>query len=527
MNLLNDHPISFTFDGTLRSADGELVDPATLTGDIQLREGSTAGVADEVQCTTCHDAHEQARPKFLRKDLKGRLDNLCLTCHDKPGWSGSTHEGSTEFWPAAQTTEMVQDHSCVACHSPHTESGAERLLRNGASGGQAAIEQTCYQCHTTTGAGGIAQDLQAQFSKSSAHPVTLNPGGHKPMFLTRGSGPGLPENVLLSPGSAAEDASYFDVDHVECVDCHNPHRVTAANRTEGMRGIGIDGSEIANVANDPAPANSQASATQYPVCLRCHGDTFADVIGTAPLASGAVPGNKRAEFMTGNSSFHPVAGPGKNTSTRLNQQLTGQGLSTSSVIKCTDCHNTNAYENDTGRMRSTGTTAADPVGPHGSTYQSILRAPYWNQLPGPSSWNANNFKLCFRCHSANLLLSDNNGSEFDDQVDGRDNLHNVHLDDRSNKAGAICQSCHYNIHSNQTSTTTQYNVDGVVTNTPPTGVTTALINFHPNIRGIGGRPRPEWWYRSSDQERRCYLQCHTPGGGTGGETMNGLPYGPG
>src|SRR3972149_10955351 len=149
-SLLNDHPVSMVFDQTVRSADRELVDPTTLTGRIRLYPGTNPAVRDSVQCTTCHDPHTVEFPKFLRKDPKGQSDNLCLTCHQKPGWLGSTHESDTFFWPRAQTTEQVRDHSCFACHTPHTIDGPERLLRNAALSGQSAIEETCFLCHQSS-----------------------------------------------------------------------------------------------------------------------------------------------------------------------------------------------------------------------------------------------------------------------------------------------------------------------------------------------------------------------------------------
>jgi len=529
-NLLNDHPVSFVYDQSLRTTDGELADPATLsTGAVRLYPGTSLTVRDAVQCTSCHDPHTDVQPKFLRKPVKGQADNLCLSCHDKPGWSGSTHESSGTFWPAGQTAEQVRDHSCVACHAPHTASGAERLLRNGAVGSQSAIEETCYQCHQSSALGGVARDIRNEFGKGSRHPVTASPGAHNPVFITRPPA-GLPENVLLDPGSPAEDARFSDQIHVECVDCHNPHRVSAANRTEGMRGIAIDGSVIENVINDPAPADGQLSSRQYPVCLRCHGDTYDRVLGTAPLASGALPGNKRIEFQTSNSAFHPVAGPGRNNSANLNAQLTPNGLNVNSVIKCTDCHNSNAYQSTSGRAPTTGSSATNPVGPHGSNYNSILRAQYRNTLPGPSTWNAANFDLCFRCHDVNRLMARRTGdgarTNFYDDIDGRDNLHWVHMDDRADKAQPICKSCHYNIHSNAEALNTQYRIDGVVTSTPPPGTPSRLVNFDPTIRPIGGRTLPEWWFSTVTRERRCYLQCHTTGGQPGGTIMNGLPYRP-
>ncbi|MFQ5657870.1 MAG: cytochrome c3 family protein [Candidatus Methylomirabilales bacterium] len=522
-NLLNDHPVSFVFDQALRSADGELVDPLTLTGRILLYPGTNPTVRDSVQCTTCHDPHTVEFPKFLRKSPKGQADNLCLTCHEKPGWLGSTHESDTFFWPRDQTTEQVRDHSCFGCHTPHTIDGAERLLRNAAVAGASAIEETCYLCHQTAASGGIAQDIQTEFNKIWKHPVALNPGAHKPVFITRPPA-GLPENVQLNPGSPAEDHRFTDQKHVECVDCHNPHRVKKTNRTEGMRGINLNGTIVDNVTNDPNPADGQPSQVQYPVCLRCHGDTYYKVIGTITLPSGATPSNKRIEFQTTNSAFHPVGGPGRNTSTNLNAQLTPNGLGTSSVIKCTDCHNSNAYEGTSGRAPSTG-IASTPVGPHGSIYGSIRRGRYENTLPGPSTWNPANFNLCFLCHDVTALMSRRTGdgarTNFYDDINGKDNLHWLHLDDKIDKSRPLCKSCHYNIHSNQEAPNTQYNIDGFVTTTPPPGTPTRLVNFHPIIRPISGRAKPEWRFDTATKKRQCFLQCHKPDGSAGGKVMGG------
>lgn len=537
--LTNDHPVSFVFDQSLRARDGELADPDTLTGAIRLKQGTNPSVANNVQCPSCHDPHEARLGKFLRKSPMGQSDNLCLTCHAKPGWVGSTHESDTFFYPRNQATTQVRDHSCFACHTPHTVLGAERLLRNAAIGGVSAIEETCYLCHQPAASGGIVMDIKGEFGKIWHHPITLNPGTHRPIFLS--SSP-LPENVQLSPGSSSPDGRYIDTKHVECVDCHNPHKVRKSNRTEGMRGIALDGTIVANVINDPNPADGQPSQIQYPICLRCHGDTFSTVIGseTATLLSGATPSNKRREFQTTNSAFHPIGGPGRNTSSNLNAQLAVNGLTVSSVIKCTDCHNSNSYEGTSGRVPSTGTTVSTPVGPHGSTYPSIRRARYENTLPGPAVWDPSNFNLCFRCHDVNKLTSRsfNEGAQtnFDDEGKdapaplangkGRGNLHRLHLIDQIGKSRPLCKSCHYNIHSNVEAPNTQYKIIGVFFTGPPSDTPTHLVNFHPNVRPIGGRAKPEWEFDPATKERRCFLQCHKSDGTPGGAVMDGFSYRP-
>ena len=195
------------------------------------------------------------------------------------------------------------------------------------------------------------------------------------------------------------------------------------------------------------------------------------------------------------------------------------------MIRCTDCHNSNAFATTTGRVVGTLTS---PSGPHGSTNAVMLRAAYV-RTPGVTSYSAANFALCYRCHSEAVLLGTTSGAStnFDDQIRGRDNLHELHLVQRINGTGAVCASCHFNVHSNQQAPNTQYNINGVVFLTPPPGTPTRNVSFHPNMRGFGGRARPEWWFDTTTRERRCYLECHTSAGAVGaGATMDGQPYRP-
>ena len=508
-NLANDHPVSFVYDAVTAADDGELVSPLSLPPDIALYEGSTPGVRNSLQCVSCHDPHTDQRPKFLRRDARGRTSGICLVCHAKPGWAASSHEQSSKVATIDGISLAVSEHSCLGCHAPHTTDGAERLLRNAALGGVSALEQVCYGCHAATGP---AKNLQAEFAKNGRHPVEAAgfAGNHRPMFQAYPAA-GLPENVLLRPGAPAPDTRFTDARHVECVDCHNPHRVTANNKLDGMRGIGLSGAVLEAVRNDSSAAGP---SEQYAICLRCHGDSYLTAL-PSPLASGLSPTNKRTEFQISNSSFHPVGGTGRNLSGALNAQLTPNGLSTNATIRCTDCHNSNAYGTTNGRVTPVPSAAS---GPHGSTNASILRANYRSQL-NVSTYNRNNFAVCFLCHSETALFG--TSTNFWDNINGKDNLHSLHVRDRVDKTGAICKSCHFNIHSNAEATNTQYSVNGSVTSVPPAAMTTRLINFHPNVRPIGGRARPEWWIDTSTRERRCYLQCHTVGGATGGEIMNG------
>ena len=72
-DLTNDHPVNFTFGAALLAADLELQAPGTapLFG---------AG-ADQVECASCHDVHDNTNAPFLVLSNAGSA--LCLDCHVK------------------------------------------------------------------------------------------------------------------------------------------------------------------------------------------------------------------------------------------------------------------------------------------------------------------------------------------------------------------------------------------------------------------------------------------------------------
>ncbi len=74
-DLSDDHPVSFTYDAALVTADGELV---------AFDDAGVAALlfAGEVECSSCHDVHNGAGfDGLLRMSNAGSA--LCLTCHDK------------------------------------------------------------------------------------------------------------------------------------------------------------------------------------------------------------------------------------------------------------------------------------------------------------------------------------------------------------------------------------------------------------------------------------------------------------
>ncbi len=294
VDLSNDHPISVTYNSALAVADGEMQVPSADTKQEITTDGGTTtligtrGVAGlqsipvmpleptgasgegQIQCGTCHDPHMTESDmsaggpalgetiKFLRLN-RFQLNNpsatfdkaddiVCLACHDKDGWEESVHAmGQFGGDPADDVYKTgasalrefpaelpVYKAACLNCHDTHTETGSQRLLRAGADGaGKSAVEDTCYQCHNTGTNSAIetspgsnvtdAPDIKSEFDKTVRMPITTS------------------DQVATSPVHDITDANFRESQaglgqtnnanrHVECTDCHNPHRVIRNSR---------------------------------------------------------------------------------------------------------------------------------------------------------------------------------------------------------------------------------------------------------------------------------------------------------
>lgn len=349
-NLSDDHPVSFVYDGALASARGELVDPVGLPKTVRLDHKR------ELQCTACHDAHEDRHPNFLRMDPKGGV--LCTTCHTPTGWTSSTHASSlatwngsgTSPWPASGYATLA-DNACMSCHRPHAAGHGKALL---AQTGESA---NCSVCHAGTVAG---KNVQSEFSKLSHHPVEIAEWTHAPK----------------------EDATLM-ARHVACSDCHNAHATNAtgaalpavSGRMREVRGI------------DQAGGLAIAANFEYEVCYKCHGLTPAT---TAGIQRQDNVRNARLQFDPANRSYHPVAAIGRN----VGIQNLEPGYTASSRIGCTSCHN-----NDSAPSGGT-----NPAGPHGSIYAPILEREYRTEETVTES--PQSYALCYKCHTRVALTVD-------------------------------------------------------------------------------------------------------------------------
>lgn len=80
--LNNDHPVSFTYDAALATADGGLKNPTTVASGLGGTIAANLLFGGKMQCASCHDVHNTAgQAKLLVKS--NNASALCLTCHAK------------------------------------------------------------------------------------------------------------------------------------------------------------------------------------------------------------------------------------------------------------------------------------------------------------------------------------------------------------------------------------------------------------------------------------------------------------
>lgn len=346
-DLSDDHPISFVYSAALSAEDVQIRSPSVLPEELKLDRSG------ELQCTTCHNPHDNLHGNFLV--MSNRRSAMCVACHDLSGWRLSTHESSTALSavannPYLQSSEhaTMMENGCLSCHLPHSAGGRERLLHFARS------EDNCLSCHD----GSVASsNLRTDLSKLSRHDVIRYDGIH---------------DLKESPIAAAR--------HVECVDCHNPHAVqnvpaqppVVPGVMRGVAGVTISGGVAQQVQHE------------YEVCFKCHADNSSRIQST--ITRQITQTNTRLEFDPSAASFHPVVAPGLNR----NVPSLKSPMTVATMIYCIDCHSSDS---------PSGTK-----GPHGSNYRYLLAYRYeTSDFTQESSYS---YELCYRCHSRNSILND-------------------------------------------------------------------------------------------------------------------------
>jgi predicted CXXCH cytochrome family protein len=271
-DLSDDHPISFRYDTSLAAKNPKVKDPAVLPPQIHLDSNA------ELQCTSCHDAHNNALGDFLV--MRNDTSQLCKSCHQMG------------------TTTVTAHADCSACHQSHTAPSGPYLLRG------RNITQTCIKCHDSTHVAQGAADISDELRKISIHDT---------------------DSPVDPPGKPS--------DHATCADCHDPH--TMSNGTGHAPLIHPDMGRLAGISSSGSPV--AAASFEYETCFRCHADT-STLQPTGTVSRLILQTNTRLQFAPSAVSFHPVTTSGRN----MNVPSLRPGWTTASMVYCSDCHNSDA-----------------------------------------------------------------------------------------------------------------------------------------------------------------------------------------
>ncbi len=422
--------VQVTFgDGSVKTV--ELVNPNPLPP-IKLY---TYGGKQYVECTSCHDPHKQNK-QFLRVDVGNLAQDFkqtCISCHDKPGWTGSAHDTQTLTYSDTNVTAhygegspvSVADFGCGNCHTPHRSQG-KPLLRK-------VEEMTCFTgaasaqnlapCHGTGGAKDIESLLPP--NRTFGHPVMTIVDMHTPLDVLYGTG--IPRVPTGSKG-----IEFVDSKHAECMDCHNPHKAkpgthVAANewypgQVSANQPTNIVSNVLAGVYGvepvwpqrwtQPTTYKTKAEAQkEYQICMKCHsgwalGSVVTDCVTSfVSSQSGITLTDQSCEFNPYNRSAHPVvmttnemlALGGRYAAPLTNTQVLPPWDANvgNQTMYCTDCHGADSE------------STVDPKGPHGSTHKFMLKGPNtnWPTKPDGTLYTTGDVKagttqglFCTNCH---------------------------------------------------------------------------------------------------------------------------------
>ena len=435
------HPFSLKLP--LKDASN-LVEGLVVTGVTTDSTKSVKLINGNIECSSCHNPHNQAidkkSPNFLVRDNANSA--LCLSCHtatprtvnalDNPlaRWTTSVHATSAAVVNPVSGLggySTVAEFGCSSCHSMHNAGGAAGLLHNPVPPATNVdnTSQSCFACHN--GSNALLQPTANVFAEFE--------NGKK----------GHPYANASNPHSATEPVVLNQNRHTTCVDCHNGHAaqpVVAFGLPPGVRNSQI---EIAGVSSADGNTIVRPAVNQFENCLRCHGASTGK--GTTTIDYGPLPRRMVApadplnilpSFALTASSTHPVM---RDRSSPLPQpsllpsMLSLDGVTATRAmgvrILCTDCHNSD----DNREFGGTG-----PNGPHGSKFSHILERRYeittasapggdlLNAYPNPDLSVNGPYALCGKCHNLSIVLSAT--SSFPE--------HDKHV----NGGGASCSVCH-------------------------------------------------------------------------------------
>jgi predicted CXXCH cytochrome family protein len=344
-----------------------------------------ADVAAPGQCQRCHVPEGN-----LHEFETGDDGEACLGCHEP--LAKKLGEGRILHEPA--------EDDCLDCHDPH--GGKVEAMLIDVKGED--LSRLCFTCHES--------DIVSQESKHGPAALGACNMCHDPHVSNNGS-------LLLARGSdlcagcheelakIMEEAEYLhDPAEDDCTDCHDPHSGPTDKMLPAQKRALCNEchDDIVQTAEQSAVSHSPTTTKQE--CLGCHD----------PHAANNAPMLKKPQRDLCLSCHDRAVKAGADTLLDMAKWLDKHEVWHKPVTEddCSACHR-----------------------PHGGKNFRLLKKPFPETFY--TSFDIENFGLCFSCHEATLVTTERTRS-LTNFRDGSQNLHFLHVN--RERRGRSCRACH-------------------------------------------------------------------------------------
>jgi len=398
-DLTDDHPISFRYTSVLVAKDPHLRMPASLPSQVRLDYNQ------ELQCTTCHNPHNNAIGDFLV--MHNEDSQLCIACHQ------------------VGSTDVAAHENCNSCHSPHSAPSGPYLLRG------PNVTDSCMRCHD--GSVPNAPNISPDLHKFSVHDT----------------------NREIDP----PDPIPFDV---TCTDCHQPHTMRHGVATAPDAPLNFGQVSGVSISGGQVPV----AQFEYQVCFKCHADKSAV---PPRITRQVVAPNLRFKFDSTAVSSHPIASPGRNTDVpSLKSEWTTASIiycndchNSDSGTKAGGSGANGVHGSNQEPLLISGYSLIDYAPESAANYALCYSCHNRNSILGDESFPEHRMHIveertgCFVCHDAHGVSSQgstaNNSNliNFDLSIVSPDGAGRLEFEDQGRFAGQCFLRCHGETHSPQ------------------------------------------------------------------------------
>jgi predicted CXXCH cytochrome family protein len=397
------------------------------------------GPAAQERCLDCHTYADASKHQFKRFAAP---DEGCPRCH--------------VMAKAAVMHAPVTEGKCTACHDPHGSEHAKLLIAEPGKG-------LCAGCHK-----------DAAFSQKKFVHKPAAQGDCGTCHEAHGSAQG---NLLKKPA--------FEL----CTGCHP----TAVPKLGEAMSTHAPARENCMGCHDPHASNVDHQLKQSPpdLCLSCH-KSFAEKLAASTVTHGAMTqggscANCHAPHFSKLAKLEKMPQPQQCLEGCHDRAVkTGKGETLANMAALLK---DNPQQH--GPIRLGACTACHE--PHAGKEARLLSAAYPPEFYAP--FEADRYKLCFTCHSKDLVLQPENApTGF---ADGKKNLHWVHVNQEKGRTCRACHEVHASKHPFQIRDSVPFG---------PSGWTLA-IKFQPAAKGGS-----------------CSPGCHVPRSYDHGDRPKSIPF---